>query len=667
MIEAAADKPLYALQSKGLRGTVKVPGDKSISHRALILAAMNVGKTVISGILEGEDVLHTADALRQMGVEVRKEGENYVVHGVGVGGLAEPDQPLDMGNSGTGVRLMMGLVAAHPFTTFFTGDASLSKRPMARVATPLEKMGAGITSHSGARLPLAVSGSDELLPITYELPVPSAQVKSAILLAGLNTAGKTTVIETAATRDHTERMLTAMGAEIEVQKEENGVHCITITGQPELAQKERQIQVPGDPSSAAFLTVAALITEGSEITIKHVCMNPLRTGLYETLKEMGAKIEILNLREEAGEAVADLHVRDSRLKGVTVPAGRAPSMIDEYPILAIAAAFAEGTTVMEGLQELKVKESDRLTATAEGLVANGVDCRVEQDSLVVNGAGSVPGGATVKTHLDHRIAMAFLVMGLASEKPVTVDDSRMIATSFPEFITLMTGIGATIREPEATHRPLVIAIDGPAASGKGTLARRLADHYGLSYLDTGSLYRAVAMKVVYDDKEPQDKQAAIEAARSIRDQDLANPRLRHERVSQAASIVSAIPEVREELLKFQREFARRPEGAVLDGRDIGTVICPDADLKLYMTADLEARARRRHTQLQGQGIEVVYESVFNDLRERDLRDSQRENAPLKPAPDAIHLDTSYMTANEVFQKVVGIIEDKYPAGPEKTQ
>lgn len=436
----AAPRPLSTRPAAALHGTVRVPGDKSISHRALIFGALSTGITRIRGLLEGEDVINTAHAVTALGAPARKEGDTWIVTGRGVGGLTRPEAPIDFGNSGTGTRLMMGVVAGHPITVTMTGDASLSRRPMRRVLGPLKQMGL-VVEDDRETLPLTLRGSDGLVPISYELPVPSAQVKSAILIAGLHAAGETTVIETEATRDHTERMLRFFGAEVETQTKGGKAH-ITIKGNAELSG--RDVVVPGDPSSAAFLVCAALIVPGSDVTVEGVLVNGTRTGLYTTLREMGGDIAFLNTREEGGEAIADIRVRYSRLKGVTVPAGRAPSMIDEYPVLAAVAAFAAGDTVMHGLAELKVKESDRLAATAAGLAANGVKSTVDGDTLIVHGAGGrVAGGGTVATHLDHRIAMAFLTMGLATETPVTVDDTRMIATSFPEFLGLMETLGAS--------------------------------------------------------------------------------------------------------------------------------------------------------------------------------------------------------------------------------
>jgi 3-phosphoshikimate 1-carboxyvinyltransferase len=432
-------KPLAAARAGALSGKLRVPGDKSISHRSLIFGALSTGVTRITGLLEAEDVINTAKAVTALGAPATKTGNTWEVKGRGVGGLRQPDGPLDFGNSGTGTRLMMGVVAGHDMTVTMTGDASLSKRPMRRVLGPLKQMGIEILEEGKETLPLTMRGTNELVPIEYTLPVPSAQVKSAILIAGLMAAGETTVIEKEATRDHTERMLRYFGADVRVA-EKDGLTRITVKGNAEM--KGRDVVVPGDPSSAAFLICAALLVPGSDVTIEGVLVNPTRTGLYTTLQEMGADVEFLNSREEGGEPIADIRARYSKLKGVNVPAGRAPSMIDEYPVLAAVASFAEGDTRMDGLAELKVKESDRLAATAAGLHVNGVIARVEGDSLIVTGSAKVKGGGKVATHLDHRIAMAFLTMSLASEAPVIVDDTAMIATSFPEFQGLMEKLGA---------------------------------------------------------------------------------------------------------------------------------------------------------------------------------------------------------------------------------
>jgi 3-phosphoshikimate 1-carboxyvinyltransferase len=431
---------------KPLAGSVRVPGDKSISHRALMLAALAIGRTEISGLLEGEDVLATAAALRSLGATVISVGDGrWVVDGIGIGGLAEPEDLLDLGNSGTSARLLLGILASHPITAFVTGDASLRRRPMGRVVEPLSRIGARFVSRDGARLPIAVSGAANPVPIGYRLPVPSAQVKSAVLLAGLNTPGATTVIEPQPTRDHTERMLRHFGAAVMVEPEESGGRRVTVEGFPELTAAP--ITVPGDPSSAAFPLVAALIVAGSDVIIEGVGINPLRTGLLECLHEMGADITLLNQRDEGGEPVADIRARAGTLMGTDIPAERAPRMIDEYPILAVAAACARGRTVMRGLAELRVKESDRLAAIATGLDHCGVRVAVEGDDLVVEGADNFPaGGAMIETRLDHRIAMAFLVLGLAANEPVRIDDAAPIATSFPGFVQLINSLGGAIAE-----------------------------------------------------------------------------------------------------------------------------------------------------------------------------------------------------------------------------
>jgi 3-phosphoshikimate 1-carboxyvinyltransferase len=442
-----ADGKLTARRSSALQGALTAPGDKSISHRALMLAALAVGETAITGLLEGDDVRHTATALRTLGVTLTRDGPGaWRVNGVGVGGLLPPGDVIDLGNSGTAARLLCGLLAGHGFSAVLTGDASLRSRPMGRVIAPLTAMGATFLARDGGRMPLTITGSDDLRPTAYTLPVASAQVKSAVLLAGLHAPGETAVVEPTPTRDHTERMLGHFGAEIRVEDAAAG-RRITVTGQPELAPAA--IAVPADPSSAAFPAVAALVVARSDITLPGVCANPTRTGLYTTLAEMGAALSWRNERVEGGEPVADLAVQASQLSGVEVPPERAPSMIDEYPVLAMAAACANGTTVFRGVEELRHKESDRLAAVAAGLAACGVSVEETADSLTIHGtAGSVPGGATIDAALDHRIAMSFLVLGLASEKPVSISDASSIETSFPDFIGAMAGLGADI-EPDA--------------------------------------------------------------------------------------------------------------------------------------------------------------------------------------------------------------------------
>jgi 3-phosphoshikimate 1-carboxyvinyltransferase len=436
---------MTARKSGPLAGQAGIPGDKSISHRALILGALAVGETRITGLLEGQDVLDTARAMAAFGAGVERTGPGaWRVDGVGVGGFAEPADVIDCGNSGTGARLIMGAMATSPITATFTGDASLRARPMGRVTDPLRLFGAEAHGRSGGRLPLTLVGARVPVPVRYAVPVPSAQVKSAVLLAGLNAPGETVVIEAEATRDHSERMLAGFGAAVSVEDMPEG-RVITLTGQPELAPQE--IAVPRDPSSAAFPVCAALITEGSDVLVPGIGLNPTRAGLFETLREMGADLTYENPREEGGEPVADLRARYSpAMTGIEVPPDRAASMIDEYPVLSVVAACAEGPTVMRGVAELRVKESDRIDAMARGLEACGVAVEEGSDWWIVHGRGpgGVPGGATVAARLDHRIAMSFLVLGLAARAPVTVDDGGPIATSFPVFRALMTGLGAEI-------------------------------------------------------------------------------------------------------------------------------------------------------------------------------------------------------------------------------
>lgn len=440
-----ASEKLTSSKCDSLNGTADIPGDKSISHRALMLGGIAIGKTSIHGLLEGEDVIHTADAMRAMGADIQRDDEGiWHCHGVGIGGLKEPETVLEMGNSGTSTRLLMGLVGAHNITTQFSGDASLSKRPMNRVIKPLEMMGAKITAREGGRLPLSIQGPKDVLPIEYRLPVASAQVKSAVLLAGLSAMGKTSVIEETPTRDHTENMFKAFGVPIETETLDDGAQKISVTGQQDLTGTE--IHVPADPSSAAFPTAAAVLRAGSEIKMKNILMNERRNGLYTTLIEMGANITFENERIQAGEKVADITVKgDNTLKGIDVPANRVPGMIDEFPILAVIASCTEGITTMTGLAELRVKESDRLLMMYKGLKACGVNLEMGEDSLTIHGNGQPPkGGVEIKTALDHRIAMSFLVLGSVTEEPITIDDAAPINTSFPTFISLMNGLGTKI-------------------------------------------------------------------------------------------------------------------------------------------------------------------------------------------------------------------------------
>jgi 3-phosphoshikimate 1-carboxyvinyltransferase len=441
-MESSILRPMSAGRpSGGLAGQVVVPGDKSISHRALMFGALAVGTTRISGLLEGEDVHRTAGAMRALGAQIGREGADWLVTGRGIGGLTPPEDVLDMGNSGTAARLLAGILATHDFWSVMTGDASLRKRPMARVIEPLRMTGAVFAAREGGRLPMSIQGARDALPVQYRLPVASAQVKSALLLAGLNARGVTQIEEPAPTRDHSENMLRHFGADVTVGRAGAG-RLIRLVGQPEL--RAANVRVPGDPSSAAFPLAAALLVPGSRVVLRGVGLNPLRTGLFETLREMGAELAVAAPRQEGGEPVGDLVVESTDLRAADVPPQRAPSMIDEYPILAVLCAFARGTSRLRGLGELRVKESDRLSATAAMLRANGVRVEIEGDDLIVHGAPRVAGGGLVETHMDHRLAMSALVLGQASAAPVAIDDARFIDTSFPGFVALMRSLGASL-------------------------------------------------------------------------------------------------------------------------------------------------------------------------------------------------------------------------------
>ncbi len=438
-------RKLVSRSAPALTGSVAVPGDKSISHRALMIGASAVGKTEIRGLLEGEDVLCTAAALREFGARIEQQGDVWSVTGVGVGGFSQPENIIDVGNAGTAARLLMGLLASQDLKVYFTGDASLRSRPMNRVIEPLSKMGAAFDAREGGRMPLTLHGACEPIPINYDLPMPSAQVKSAVLLAALNTPGTTTVTEREATRDHTENMLRSFGASIEVSIMHDGGRKIAVSGFAEMIATN--VMVPGDPSSAAYPGVAALIVPGSEVTVENVGMNPLRAGLFETLREMGADLTLTRRRFSAGEQVADITFRHGPLTGVDIPAARAPTMIDEYPIVAVAAAVAKGETRMRGLAELRLKESDRFLAILEGLTASGVAVKADGDDIVIQGCGGLlEGGSEIAVNLDHRVAMSFLVLGVAAQQPISIDDAAAIGTSFPGFVELMNGIGMQISE-----------------------------------------------------------------------------------------------------------------------------------------------------------------------------------------------------------------------------
>ncbi len=637
-------------------GTVRVPGDKSISHRAVMFGAIADGPTAVSGFLDSEDCRATVEALRALGVTIDKTDSQMTIHGVGLHGLVEPSDVVDLGNSGTAIRLMSGLLAGQSFDTTLTGDASLRSRPMSRVIDPLTQMGAVIESEEG-RAPLTIHGDAELSGIDYTLPVASAQVKSAVLLAGLYAAGMTTVKEPAVTRDHTERMLEAMGARIECA---DG-RC-RITG--ENALTGTTLEVPGDLSSAAFLMVATLIADDAELRIERVGVNPTRTGVIDILRAMGGSIEIENPDFAGGEPVADLIVRSSELKAISVEPELVSLAIDEFPILFVAAAAAKGLTRFSGLAELRVKESDRIATMCEGLKALGIDITEFEDGAVVQG-GALRGG-TVDSAGDHRIAMAFAVAGSVADGPVDIDDVANVATSFPGFTALMRSIGLDIASDTESAAVPVIAIDGPSGSGKGTIARQVADALGYHLLDSGALYRLVALAanqrgVPLDDVAGL---AEIAAALDCRFGSTASGEeqiflggvdvtgeIRTEEAGAGASAVAQIQAVREALLGRQRAFREGP-GLVADGRDMGTQVFTDAEVKVFLTASPEERAKRRHKQLKDKGIDVSLAALSRDIEDRDRRDSERSVAPLKPAEDARILDSSGLTIDEVVNAVL---------------
>lgn len=678
-----------------LSGRVSVPGDKSISHRALMLAALAEGTTTITGLLEGEDVLRTARAVEALGARTKRRKDDagscsvcWVVEGFGCKGPREPDDVLDMGNSGTAARLLAGILASYPLMSVMTGDSSLRSRPMGRVSVPLSQIGARFMTREGRRLPMTVCGTGDGRPMDYCLPVASAQVKSAILLAGLNCRGRTVLEEPVPTRDHTENMLRHFGVPVDVERLGGGGRRITLSGPAQLVA--RDVTVPGDPSSAAFLLVAASLIPDSDLVIENMGLNPLRTGLLTTLQEMGADLNISNERVSGGEITGDIRIRYSQLKAVDVPAERSPSMIDEYPVLAVACACAQGRSRLRGLAELRVKESDRLSATVALLRNNGVQVEVQGDDMLIEGAGMKAdgahlfGGGQVQTHMDHRLAMSAAILGLVAENPVEIDDIGFIETSFPGFVSLMNQIGAglgtvpdsAIKAYDKTHKkPLVIAIDGPAGVGKGTLARALANRLSLPYLDTGLLYRAVCRRFLNKIAHLSPKNTARAAikgalqsrkafgetlsedvlavlreqlahhAEALRPEDTERDDLRTPEIDRIVSFVAAQEEVRAALLGWQRDFARA-RGGVLDGRDIGTVVFPDADIKFFVTASAETRARRRFLQRHAAQVQAEAEA----LSQRDKQDSLRKLAPLKAADGAVRLETDDLTASEVLEK-----------------
>jgi 3-phosphoshikimate 1-carboxyvinyltransferase len=624
-----------------LSGSIRAPGDKSISHRALLLGALASGTSQICGLLEGDDVLATAKAVSALGAKVeRLANGNWQITGVGAKGFDAPDQPLDFGNAGTGVRLTMGVIAGQAIAATFTGDESLCSRPMNRVLDPLTRMGAKASSDAG-RLPVTLHGTSEPKPLHHPLKIASAQVKSAILLAGLQARGATIVEEPGPSRDHTETMLGAFGAHIETGAFSDGRRQITLHGPAQLQACD--VDVPGDPSSASFAMVAALIVDHSEILVENVMINPTRSGLVTCLQQAGYDIQTHNIRYSGGEQIADIEVRAGCKASLHPAPASAVTMIDEYPVLMVLAAFARGTSRFEGIGELRVKESDRIAKMAELLHAHQVSVRTGPDWMEVDGCGSVFGQDQSDVPLfisaagDHRIAMCALLMGLGGFTPTGIISGNAIATSYPQFLQHMNQLGARMKQQ--AKKP-VIAIDGPSASGKGTLARKLADVLHLPYLDTGLLYRATARAALAKGVSLRDEAKIAQLGANLT-MPIENPDgLRDAKIGIAASKVAALPAVRAALLELQRAFANGPNGAVLDGRDIGTIVCPDADIKLWITASVEVRAKRRRQELLQRGENITEAEMLQQLQDRDARDSGRKDAPMKIADNAHLIDTS---------------------------
>jgi 3-phosphoshikimate 1-carboxyvinyltransferase len=649
-----------------LSGTVTVPGDKSITHRAIILSALADGESSINGYCRGEDCVNTVRAFQAMGIAIRETPGQLRIAGKGRWGLTEPERPIDCGNSGTGLRLLAGLLAGQEFFTVLTGDESLRRRPMGRIVNPLREMGAWITGRRGGELaPLAITGR-RLRGLAYQSPVASAQIKSCLLLAGLYADGETRISEPQRSRDHTERLFRYFGIPL---REEGG--AVVVPGRSAIGWGAiRDLSVPGDLSAAAFVIVAASIVPGSEVSIQAVGVNPTRTGILDILAEMGADVTITNRRDLAGEPVADLRVRAAKLRGVRLGAAHIPQMIDELPILCVAAALAEGETVITGAAELRVKESDRIATMAAELKKLGIAVTEQPDGLIIQGRGGGPFTSGVcASYGDHRVAMSLAVAGLRADGPVRIEDTTCIDTSFPGFADLLGQLQRGPKRPHAagTVRKArrVIAIDGPAGAGKSTAAKLLASRLGYRYLDSGALYRAVAWKVLKAGISPDDERAVSRllegttlslesspaAARVLVDGEDVTQAIRAPQVSRAASTVSALAAVREWLIPIQRRIASTG-GVVAEGRDMGTRIFPQADWKFFLQADLEVRARRRQAELAQAGHQATFEDTLRELNQRDSQDRSRNLAPLVPATDARVIDTSGLTVDQLLERLL---------------
>lgn len=652
----------FTLQPGGaLSGTLRVPGDKSISHRAVMLGAIADGVTEVSGFLEGDDALATLAAMRQLGVRIEGPVDGFLrIWGVGLGGLQAPAAPLDLGNSGTSMRLFAGLLAGQAFSSELHGDASLMRRPMRRVTEPLSEMGAEIKTTADGTAPLHISPVGGLAGIEYVMPVASAQVKSALLLAGLYAAGATRIFEPAVTRDHTERMLTALGCPVE-----NNNGWVEISGAATL--KAAALKIPADISSAAFFLVGASIASGSELMLKDVGLNPSRIGVIEILQRMGADIQIEPNPMSDGEPTAQLTVRSAQLRGIEIPLELVPLAIDEFPAIFVAAACAQGETVLRGAEELRVKESDRIAVMADGLSALGIDVEPHPDGIRITG-GTFNGGQ-VNAQGDHRIAMSFAMAGLVASGPIYIDGCSEVDTSFPGFVELARAAGLRITDIDAFP---IVTIDGPGGAGKGTVAKAIAAALGWHFLDSGAIYRLLAHRVQTTGVTLDQTKVLVELANQmdiefptqgrfagcalLAGEDVTDA-IRRESCGQLASELAAQPAVRAALLKRQQDFAR-PPGLVADGRDMGTVVFADATVKFFLTASVEERARRRHKQLMQKGISANLADLLEEMKLRDARDRERTVAPLVPAENAITVDSTDLSVDAVVAKVLDLVKSR---------
>jgi len=674
---AGTHDALRAQPSPPVRGTLRVPGDKSISHRCAIFSGLASGTSRIEGFLRAADCLATLRAMQQLGAEVHWRDENtLLITGVGAAGLQAPREPIDCGNSGTAMRLLAGVLAAQPFASELTGDASLNSRPMARIIKPLQAMGARIEGTAEGTAPLRCGPTFSLRGMKYDSPVASAQVKSCLLLAGLFTtdsrASQTCVSEPVKSRDHTERLLPAFSCHVTVQGKQ-----ACIRGGQHL--RATNVEVPADISSAAFFLVAAAARPGAEVLLTDLCINPTRAGVIAILRAMGAEISLLNRRTHGNEPMADVRIRGTRLHGIDIDPQLVPAAIDEFPIIFIAAALAEGRTRLRQAKELRAKESDRIAVMVAGLQRLGVSCVEKPDGVIIHGGKILSG--QVDAAGDHRCAMSFLVAGHLAEGPVTVTGCHNIATSYPEFIEHARSLGMTIdgiSMPESTFTtdaapPVpVITIDGPSGVGKGTLASRLSRELGWHLLDSGAIYRALAYKAMESGVPSSDEDALAQLAGELDlafrsengelaqvwlDGENVSADIRTEACGKVASQVAALPKVRKALLDRQKAFARAP-GLVADGRDMGTVVFADAPVKLFLTASPEERAKRRYKQLKNQGFSANIAALFDEIRQRDERDTRRAVSPLVPADDAVVVDTSTLGIDQVFDQAMQLLRQK---------